>query len=52
MKFLGIHVRLCKHKLRYFRSINWYEDEYREGKRSKWICTKCFKIINLDIQIK
>lgn len=52
MKFLGIHLRWCKHRLRYWRSIKWYEDAYREGKRSKWVCTKCCKMINLDIQIK
>lgn len=52
MKFLGIHMRWCKHRLRYWRDIKWYEDAYQEGKRSKWTCTRCYKIINLGIQIK
>lgn len=51
MKFLGIHLRWCKHRLRYWRSIKWYEDAYREGKHSKWVCTKCFKVVNLDTRI-
>lgn len=37
-----------KHKYRLFRQIRWYEDAYREGKRSKWICLNCFQIINTE----
>ena len=40
-----------KHKYRLFRQIRWYEDEYREGMRSKWICLNCFQIINTETTV-
>nr|DAN87527.1 MAG TPA: Rubrerythrin [Caudoviricetes sp.] len=40
-----------KHKYRYIRRIRWYEDEYRSGMPSKWICTTCGQILNTEMKI-
>ncbi len=40
-----------KHKYRLFRQIRWYEDAYREGMRSKWICLNFFQIINTETTV-
>lgn len=41
-----------KHKYRFVRRVRWYEDEYRQGMRSKWICLNCMQIIHTDIVVK
>lgn len=38
-----------KHNYRFFGRVRWYEDEYRDGMRSKWICTNCMHIIHMKM---
>lgn len=40
-----------KHKYRFIRDVRWYEDEYREGMRSKWICMNCMKVIHTETTV-
>ena len=41
-----------KHNYRLFRSLRWYEDEYRDGMRSKWICTNCFHVAQMKLDVR
>lgn len=41
-----------KHKYRLIRHVRWYEDEYRSGMRSKWICINCMQIIHMEVDIR
>lgn len=40
-----------KHHYRFLRKVRWYEDEYRDGMRSKWICINCMHISHLELRV-
>ena len=50
--FRQIFYGCRKHRYRLVRQIRWYEDEYRDGMRSKWICVNCHQIINMSTVVK
>lgn len=53
MRSLRQIVHGCKkHNYRLSRQIRWHEDEYRDGARSKWICTNCYEVVFLKTVVK
>lgn len=40
-----------KHNYRLIRRVRWYEDEYRDGMRSKLICTNCMHIMLMEMKV-
>ena len=40
-----------KHHYRHIRNVRWYEDEYKDGMRSKWICMNCHHILYMQLAV-
>lgn len=41
-----------KHHLVLFREARWYEDEYKKGARSLWLCKNCWTFKYLPVRVK